>query len=146
MTLRPALAYSFDPSLIDLLKAEHQELDSDCDLIFEHINSKNFTALNKAFKRFSSLLQTHWSNERKMYMYLELVISESDGRYRDTRREMRSISSSISSTINLHTNVQINQETLKAFQNDFSILTKALIDRVRYEEKYLFEEYTSHSS
>ena len=146
MTQRPALAYSYDSNLIDLLEAEHQELGSDCDLIFEYIKNKNFTELNKTFKRFSSLLQIHWTNERKMYMYLELVISKSDGRYRDTRSEMRSISSSISSAINLHTNVPISQETLKVFKNDFSILTKALIDRIRYEEKYLFEEYTSHTS
>ncbi len=138
------LAYSYNPDLINLLGAEHQELGADCDLIFRYIKNKDFDELNKAFNRFSSLLQTHWANERKMYTYLDLVVSKCDGRYKDTRTEMRAIASSINSTINLHTNIPINKSTLKDFKKDFSILTKALIGRIRYEEKYLFKEYDEY--
>ncbi len=146
MTQNPTLAYSYSPDLIFLLEAEHEELGADCDLIFRHIKSENFTELNAVFKQFSSLLKVHWANERKMYTYLDLVVSKSDGRYRDTRTEMRAIAASVNSTINLHTNIPINKTTLKVFKKDFAILTKALIGRIRYEEKYLFKEYDEHNS
>ncbi len=138
------LAYSYDPELTALLEAEHQELGTDCDLIFNYIKHKDFPKLNEAFKRFSSLVQTHWTNERKMYTFLDLVVSNSDGRYRDTRTEMRAIAASVNSAINLHTNVPISKKTLKVFKKDFAILTKALIGRIRYEEKYLFKEYDEY--
>jgi len=142
----PSLTYAYDPDLTDLLIAEHQELWVDCDLIFKHIKDKDFTQLNEVFKRFSSLLKIHWASERKMYTYLELVVSKSDGRYRDTRTEMRSIATSISSTINLYTNMPINDKNLNTFKKDFAILAKALIGRIRYEERYLFKEYDEYQS
>jgi len=140
----PSLTYAYDPDLTDLLEAEHQELWVDCDLIFKYIKDKDFTRLNEVFKQFSSLLKAHWASERKMYTYLELVVSKSDGRYRDTRTEMRAIATSISATINLYTNMPINDENLNRFKKDFAVLTKALVGRIRYEEKYLFKEYNEY--
>jgi hypothetical protein len=77
-------------------------------------------------------------------MYLELIVSNSDGRYYNTRAEMRDIALLIKSKLNLHFNTPINNKTLKIFKHDFAILGKALLRRMRHEEKHLFKDYETH--
>lgn len=133
-----------NPTLVDSLKNQHKELLVLFVSITEHAKDKNLIELNQLLNEFHSLVKDHIKLERELYMYLELIVSNSDGRYYNTRAEMRDIALLIKSKLNLHFNTPINNKTLKIFKHDFAILGKALLGRIRHEEKHLFKDYETH--
>ena len=133
-----------NPTLVDSLKNQHKELLVLFVSITEHAKDKNLIELNQLLNEFHSLVKDHIKLERELYMYLELIVSNSDGRYYNTRAEMRDIALLIKSKLNLHFNTPINNKTLKIFKHNFAILGKALLRRMRHEEKHLFKDYETH--
>ena len=137
---------SFNVSLVSILKTQHKALMSKYKEIIGFIETKDYSKLNQSLKNFNSLTTIHFRDERELYMYLELIISESDGTYRAARKEMKDIAVTIFSIINMHTNTAVNDHTLDQFKIDFALLGKELLGRMRHEEKHLFNDYVLHSS
>ena len=135
-----------DRSLVASLEKQHKELLVLFLSITEHAKNKYFLELNQSLNIFTSKVKEHITLERKLYIYLELIVSKSDGRYYNTRAEMRDIALLVKSKLNLHLNTPITDKTLEVFQNDFAILGKALLGRMRHEEKHLFKDYTEHEA
>ncbi len=137
-------AIQYNSSLVKSLETQHKVLMSKYKSILEFAEKGNFPELNKSLNGFSQLISDHFRDERELYMYLELIISQSDGTYRNVRAEMKDIALSIHSFINLHTNVPVSEHTLDGFKKDFALLGKELLGRMRHEERHLFKDYSGH--
>ena len=129
-----------------ILKSQHKNIMLKFKNTLEYAETRQYTLLQKSLSEFSYLLTEHFRSERELYMYLELVVSGSDGSYRNTRNEMKDIAVAIFSIINLHTNTTVNDHTIDQFKKDFALLGKELLGRMRHEEKYLFDDYSRHGA
>jgi hypothetical protein len=135
-----------NPELVYQLIGDHKGLMLKYNEVLNYAQNKQYLELQSALSNFSGLITKHFSNERELYMYLELVVSNSDGTYTSTRAEMKDIAVSIHSTINLHENMSVNDDTVDKFMSDFGQLGKDLLGRMRFEERHLFNDYSKHIS
>ncbi len=139
-------AIPYDSSLVKSLEIQHEVLTEKYEGILELANNQKYQHLNKSLNEFSTLITDHFRDERELYMYLELIVSQSDGTYRYVRAEMKDIALSVCSLINLHTNVPVAEHSIDNFKKDFSLLGKDLLGRIRHEEKHLFNDYSTHGA
>lgn len=131
-----------NPKLPTLLKNQHQTLMSHYKDTLMFADAKKYPELNKSLHHFSESITNHFRDERELYMYLEYVVSNNDGTYRDTRTEMKDIALIIKSLINLHINTPVTEGSIDKFYKDFSLIGKELLGRMRYEETHLFKDYS----
>ncbi len=132
---------SHNPKLPALLKQQHQTLMSHYKETLMLADSRKYPELNQSLHHFSQSINDHFKDERELYMYLEYVVSNNDGTYRDTRAEMKDIALTIKSLLNLHLNTPVAEGSIEMFYKNFSLIGKELLGRMRYEETHLFEEY-----
>ncbi len=130
--------------LLIRLEAQHKELMLKYKEILNTVKQKQYLALRVALNEFTELITNHFIAERELYMYLELVVSNSDGTYNATRAEMKDIALSIRSVLNFYINIPVTNETADKFIADFGILGKDLLGRMRFEETHLFSDYQKY--
>jgi hypothetical protein len=139
-------AIPYNSSLVKSLEVQHKVLTKKHESILELAEIQQYQELNQSLSEFSTLITDHFRDERELYMYLELIVSQSDGSYRGVRAEMKNIAVSIFSTLNLHINVPVAEHSIDKFKKDFSLLGKDLLGRMRHEEKHLFSDYSEHGA
>ena len=137
---------SFDPELIDGLKADHRELLGMYAEVANQLKEARYTEIVPALMEFKTHLEAHVLTENyRFYGYLEEQLSydsENTALMRDFRREMGTIARRVVQFVKTWQQRGVDANTAEAFQQDLKKVGALLQQRIAREEHSLYPMYT----
>ncbi len=137
---------AYDTSLIGALKSDHEDIVILYNQVLKTARSRDYIALQRMLGEFATLHTNHTQMEdERIYGYLKTLASKKSHVEQrvlaDFSSEMKNISISIFSSVSQSPNIPVNDKTVEAFIEEFSLMGFILQDRIEREECILYPIY-----
>lgn len=135
----------YNPNLIDTLELEHHAILELYEIIFQALESQEFSSIQQGIKAFGGALKAHLLREHvELYIYLEYVLAQNSQAFRNMhalRIEMDEISSYVMGFLHTYEKEALNVVTIIRFKEEFVNIGDILKQRIKREEENLYTLY-----
>ncbi len=144
----PGTEIRYDPTLVDTLKRDHQQLLTAYGEIQAAFEDEDFELVSAQLNDFRAALHAHLLTENvRLYIYLNRQMAGDElnsDLIHGFRREMDSIGRNVLKFLKKYQTIGVDRELAPAFGRDFAAIGKVLVERIQQEESTLYPLYMPH--